>query len=526
VAPGIDGEEIQPRHTTVDAALRYGIDLAEYAERRGFSGTSGAVLTVDLPLVHGSIAEQLPWQGLASTILLVGIGQGEPSDLRRAGSAIAQAAVGRGTVVATLGAGLDRAAATATRALVEGYLAGCYTVPRGAGDGAAQPANAARLGLSGADSQGGRRTRGEGRHRPRGDEEQRHGELILLGKYDAGAIADGQRTARATWLTRDLANIPGNVKTPERLAAWIARLGAAAALDVEVWEPERLRAEGFGALLGVGGGSAYGPRLAVVRYAPEGARRHAVLVGKGVTFDTGGLNLKPRAAMETMKTDMAGAAAAFAAVRSAADAGLAVRVTAVLPLAENAFGGASMRPDDVLTAYGGQRVEVGNTDAEGRLILADALAWTDAVLEPDAVVDVATLTGAARIGLGTGMAALFANRDGLARVLSDAGAAAGEPVWRLPLAPDYRAATASAVADRGATGRGADPSHPFTGAGAVTAALFLEAFVGRRAWAHLDIAGPARADKDRLGVTRGATGFGAALLVRALEALAQSWPDG
>jgi leucyl aminopeptidase len=247
------------------------------------------------------------------------------------------------------------------------------------------------------------------------------------------------------------------------------------------------------------------------------------LVGKGVTFDTGGLDLKPHTGLETMKTDMAGAAAAFSAVLAAADGGIPLRVTAVLPLAENALGAEAMRPDDVLTAHGGRTIEVGNTDAEGRLILADALAYTVQEIRPDAIVDIATLTGAARVALGSGIGALFATRDWLAERLCRAGSDAGEPVWRLPLVADYRSAVASVLADTQAAVRGADPAHPFVGAGSITAALFLEQFAGSGPWAHLDIAGPARAAKPRAGVSEGATGFGAALLVRALEGLAAAW---
>jgi leucyl aminopeptidase len=338
-------------------------------------------------------------------------------------------------------------------------------------------------------------------------------------------VAAGVRRAQATWLARDLTNAPANIATPDWLAGQMAELAEAAGLDAEVWDADKLAEHGLRLVLAVGAGAADPPRMAIVRYDPgEAARGHVALVGKGVTFDSGGLDLKPAAAQETMKTDMAGAAAAFAAVLVGAQAELPLRITAVLPLAVNTVGAAAMRPDDVVTAYDGRSVEIGNTDAEGRLLLADALAYTDQVIAPDVILDIATLTGAARIALGTGIGALFTAEDWLAGVLGEAGDAAGERVWRLPLAQAYRRSVDSTVADTQGLTRGADPAHPFTGAGAIAAALFLQPFTGARTWAHLDIAGPARATADSALQTKGATGFGTALLVRALERLAEDWP--
>jgi len=239
-----------------------------------------------------------------------------------------------------------------------------------------------------------------------------------------------------------------------------------------------------------------------------------VVVGKGITFDTGGLSIKPREAMVPMKTDMAGAAVALANVLGAAEAGLPHRVTAVLPLAENAFGGGSYRPGDVLRTYAGTTVEVANTDAEGRLVLADALAFADATLDPDVLIDVATLTGAASLGLGKQHAALYGADADLVAALEAAGTASGEPVWHMPLVEEYVDAVRSDVADLRHVPRDAK-----FGGGSITAALFLREFVGRRRWAHLDIAGPARAGSDAHEVTAGATGFGARLLLRYLEKL-------
>jgi len=267
----------------------------------------------------------------------------------------------------------------------------------------------------------------------------------------------------------------------------------------------------------VGGGSATPPRLVRLDYDPPAGRRgggRVVLVGKGITYDTGGLSIKPREAMVPMKTDMAGAAAVLATLVACADAGVRRPVTGLLAIAENAVGASAYRPSDVVRHYGGRTVEVTNTDAEGRMVLADALAYADAELDPDVLVDLATLTGAATLGLGRRHAALFTEDDRLATALAAAGTAAGELVWRLPLVPEYRRVLDSSVADlRHVT---ADPK---VGAGAVVAALFLREFAGRRRWAHLDIAGTARSDKDEHEITRGPTGYGTRLLLRWLEAL-------
>ncbi|HWJ84225.1 MAG TPA: M17 family metallopeptidase, partial [Cellulomonas sp.] len=251
-------------------------------------------------------------------------------------------------------------------------------------------------------------------------------------------------------------------------------------------------------------------------YAPAGASpgKHVVIVGKGITFDTGGLSIKPREAMVPMKTDMTGAAVALAAVLGAAQAGVLHTVTAVMPLAENHVGAASYRPGDVLRLFGGTTVEIANTDAEGRIVLADALAWADQELDPDVLIDVATLTGAASVGLGKQHAALYGTDERLVAALSAAGDVSGELAWRMPLVDDYEEAVRSDVADLRHV-----PSDRHIGGGSITAALFLRHFVGRRAWAHLDIAGPARSTSDKHEVTEGATGFGARLLLRYLADL-------
>lgn len=494
VAPAAPGEtDLQPRAGTADAAARYGIDLAELAERAGLTGAAGEAHTVHLPRPVGSAP--LPWSGLPSRLVLVGVGAGTPTDLRRAGAALARATRGLGRVVTSVAAEHTPTSAARVTALVEGYQLAAYRMPTAA---ASTP-----------------------------ESEQRQAaarELLVLGG-DAGHgpdVADAVRHAvvgsTATWLVRDLANIPSSTKNPAWVADEAGRLARDAGLTVHVRGPAELTAEGFGGILAVGAGSASPPRLVVVEHvpAPVSGRtpQHVVVVGKGITYDTGGLSIKPREAMVPMKTDMAGAAVALAVVLGAAASGLPHRVTAVLPLAENHVGAASYRPADVLRLHGGTTVEVANTDAEGRLVLADALAWADAELAPDVLLDVATLTGAASVGLGRQHAALYANDPALVAALEAAAAESGEPVWHMPLVEDYRPALRSDVADLRHV-----PSDGRVGGGSITAALFLREFVGSRRWAHLDIAGTGRSASDKHEVTEGATGYGARLLLRYLAAL-------
>ncbi|HEX2806849.1 MAG TPA: leucyl aminopeptidase, partial [Kineosporiaceae bacterium] len=400
--------------------------------------------------------------------------------LRRAGAALARAARGRGRLVSSLASDADVAG---VRAAVEGLLLGGYSAPA---TGLKNRADAAAV-----------------------------GEIVLLGRHPQAAVSAGISHAVATTRVRDLAATPSSTKTPQWMVERAVELATAAGLAVQVWDERQLAEEGFGGLLAVGAGSASPPRLVRLDYtpaAPGRSRGRIVLVGKGVTFDTGGLSIKPREAMVPMKTDMTGAAAVLATLVACAERGVRRPVTGLLALAENAFGGSSYRPGDVVRHYGGRTVEVTNTDAEGRMVLADALAYADATLDPDLIVDVATLTGAATLGLGRRHAALFATDDRLAAALEAAAAASGERVWRMPVVAEYRATLDSSVADLRHVA-----ADNRVGAGAVIAALFLQEFVGRRRWAHLDIAGTARSDKDEHEVARGATGYGARLLLRWLE---------
>lgn len=312
-----------------------------------------------------------------------------------------------------------------------------------------------------------------------------------------------QAAAAASW-ARDLANTRSNVKTPawlgEQARAELRPLGVTVQVRDERW----LLEQGFGGVLAVGRGSANPPRLIEASWRPRGARKgHLVLVGKGITFDTGGINLKRGDAAKTMFTDMAGGAAVLGALRLIASLDLPVRVTALVPAAENSIGASSFRASDVVRHYGGRTSEIGNTDAEGRLVLADAMAYAVDRLRPSALVDIATLTGAMKVALGVRTGGLLANTDRMADALLAAGEVTGEPLWRLPLDAGYESMLSSDVADA---------TNAPGGPGGITAALFLQHFVGRVPWAHLDVAGPARAAEDdgMLGV--GATGFGARLL--------------
>ena len=305
----------------------------------------------------------------------------------------------------------------------------------------------------------------------------------------------------ATITARDLVNMPSNTKNPAWMVRQARKLARSAGAEVQVLDVPALRAGGFGGVLAVGAGSASPPRVVIARRAGKGPR--IVLIGKGITFDSGGLSLKPREAMMLMKSDMAGAAAVMSALPLVPDG---MDVTVLLGLAENAIGAGSYRPGDVITHVDGSTTEVRNTDAEGRLVLADLLAYSRTQLRPDVVVDIATLTGAATMALSREYGALYATTEALRDGLVAAGNEVLEQLWPMPLAQTYATALQSDIADR---------CHIPTvevGGGSITAALFLQQFIPDVPWAHLDIAGPARATAASGLRAIGGTGFGAALL--------------
>lgn len=332
-------------------------------------------------------------------------------------------------------------------------------------------------------------------------------DAVARGVEAGRSVADGVNTAR------DLVNTPPMAKRPPELAERLASLARAGGLTVRIHDDHDLRDGGFGGLIGVGRGSSARPRLVELHYPGQGDDApHVVLAGKGITFDSGGLSLKPSASMLTMKSDLGGAAAIVGAMLAAAAMGVRPRVTGLLALAENMPGADATRVSDVLTHRNGMTVEVINTDAEGRLVLADALSYGQE-LEPTVMIDLATLTGGQIVALGGRVAAVLGTDDDLVDAVLTAGAAAGEQLWKLPLHGEYREHLRSEVADLKNVGR---PREAHT----IVAALFLKEFAGDVPWAHLDIAGPAFDDSGDGGiVAKGGTGFGVRTLVSYLEAL-------
>ncbi|MDN3482244.1 leucyl aminopeptidase family protein [Arthrobacter sp. APC 3897] len=475
-SPREDSEESlhptpQPRRGAVETALWYGVDVAARAATAGVTGKAGETLLVEPP---SDRAADLP-----AKLIFVGVGDESVQSLRRAGAALARAARGANRVRAAV---VDGLGAAAQQAFLEGFLLGGYQAPR-QGKTPAGPSMARAMEVTG---------------------------------LDAEALRLALVTARAVWLARDLTNLPPDTATPDWMAAQSRAVAERAGLEITVLEEAELLQQGFGGLTAVGSGSANPPRLVQVTYQPSAeTAEHVVLVGKGITFDSGGISLKPRDAMMSMKMDMAGAAVVLAAVEAAAELELPHRVTGILALAENAIGASAYRPGDVVTTYGGTTVEIGNTDAEGRMVLADALAYAAAGLAPDVLVDIATLTGAAALGLGQQYGAVFSNAPVLLEALEQAGEASGDRVWPLPLVHEYDYALNSQTAD---VAHVAPPALKF-GAGAIVAALFLEKFVDGVPWAHLDIAGPMSARADKHEIAKGATGFGTRLLISFLRDL-------
>jgi leucyl aminopeptidase len=356
-----------------------------------------------------------------------------------------------------------------------------------------------------------------------------HGVSILLGTYswslktgktaeiatiaiatkDSGAVAEAAILARALYTARDLIHTPSNIKTPLWIAQEAKKIADEKGLAISVLAGKDLAK--FGGLRAVGNSSPNpGPRFIEMTYIPRGKARsaaalpHVVIVGKGITFDTGGVSLKrPYEFMTAMKSDMAGAAAALATISALPDLQPQIKVTVLLMCAENALSGTSQRPSDVITQYGGTTVEIINTDAEGRLVLADGLAYAVENLDPDYLFDIATLTGSATLGLGRQYAALYTRDDALAKDLVAVGESSGERVWHMPLIDDYTDSLESDVADLNHAADKGDYS-----AGSITAALYLEHFVGDTRWIHLDIAGTGRSETDSGENVKGGTGFG------------------
>ena len=451
-------------------------------ERAGFSGAVGTTATFD----DGERATVVVGLGPSTTS-----GPARTDALRRGAAAFARA-VGRHRRVAfevpdPSAAGDDLAAVA--RALTEGLVLGSYRFDDLRSAANVKPGLAAATLVVGDDNAAVRSAR--------------------------DGVRAGAAVADAVCFARDLVNTPGGTLTAPELADRAAARATAAGIGVEVLDLAAIAEAGLGGLIAVNRGSTIEPRLVTLTYEPDGADDDTptvALVGKGITFDSGGLSLKPAASMMDMKCDMGGAAAVISAMCALPALGVGVRVVGITPMTDNMINGGAQRPGDVYTARNGTTVEVLNTDAEGRLVLGEALILASE-REPDAIVDLATLTGACMVALGDRIAGLMSNDDDFRATVAEAAATAGERVWPLPLPEDYRPRLDSAVADiKNITSQ--------TGGGTLTAGLFLRHFVGDGIpWAHLDIAGPAFLQEPDGEQPKGATGFG----VRTLLALLEGW---
>jgi leucyl aminopeptidase len=478
VTKGQDGPVLAPGAADLDQAL--GGTLAATLATLGMTGRPEEVT-------------RLPGGGPVTAAVIAAVGLGpdgsgpaDPETLRRAAGAAVRTLVAGGRATANgdrgglrIALALPAADPASAEAVAVGALLGGYAFTRYRQDGRRPAAITVLTAADGAEGIGRR----------------------------ARALAD------AVSLARDLVNTAPSDLFPETLADEAARVAAAAGLQAEVLDEKALERGGYGGIVGVGQGSVHPPRLVRMEYAPAGADKTVVFIGKGITFDSGGLSLKPPKSMETMKSDMGGAAAIIGAMQAIAALAPDVRVIGYLPIAENMPSGTAQRPSDVLTIYGGKTVEVLNTDAEGRLVLADALARS-AEDAPDVVVDVATLTGAQVVALGTRISAVMANDDALRDAVVAAADRAGEAMWPMPLPAELRKGLDSTVADL------ANVAGDRSG-GMLVAGLFLREFVpaGVR-WAHLDIAGPSFNDGQPHGYTpKGGTGAATRALVQiALDA--------
>jgi leucyl aminopeptidase len=331
-------------------------------------------------------------------------------------------------------------------------------------------------------------------------------------KTHAPLVRRLQTVCDGTLLAREWVSTPSNEKTPAQFCKTILARAGKTTLKATVLGPKELKEQKFGAILAVGAGSLNPPRLVCLEHAPQRSKHTIVLVGKGVTFDSGGINLKSSGSLEDMKIDMSGAAAVAATLLTAAKLKLNHRIVGVMPLVENMPSGAATRPGDIIRSYAGKTIEIGNTDAEGRLILADAMAYALKTYRPDIMIDIATLTGACVVGLGEKIAGLFTEDDPLADMLRQASDNTHERLWRMPLPHDYKALLKSDVAD-------INNMSSSKWGGAITAALFLSEFTGKTRWAHIDIAGPASIKKEEATCGPGGTGFGVRLFLDLIERL-------
>ncbi|HEX2031826.1 MAG TPA: leucyl aminopeptidase [Actinomycetota bacterium] len=474
VLPVFEGPEPGPGVAEVDEVL--GTELVSLLRSEGLRGRARDSLLV--PTLG---------RAPAGAVLLTGLGPRDrvsPDTVRRATGRIAARAARYRRVATTVPQAVEGGLPEAIQAFVEGLLLGAYRFDRYKGSNDEEPHRLERVAILGARADAAAARRG---------------------------IRRGEIYAEATSFARDLVNTPAIDATPEFLARTARAMAREVRLECKVWGKAELERGGFGGILGVGRGSGNPPRLIELRYR-GGSGAPVALSGKGITFDSGGLSIKDAKGMEWMKADMAGAASVLGAMRAIARLEPRVNVIAAIPSSENMPGGTAIRPGDVLRHRGGKTSEVLNTDAEGRLILADALALL-AERKPRAVIDVATLTGACMIALGEDLWGVMGTDDRVVDDLLAAGESAGEPGWRLPLWAPYRHQIESSVADVKNVGN--------RWGGAITAALFLKEFVGDLPWAHIDIAGTAFSERAGDYWPKGATGNPVRTLIGFVERQAE-----
>lgn len=473
VIAAVKGNGLTPAAARVDQALD-GVLTRHLARTRSLGGSG-------LTPFEGKLGQAtiLPSMGRieASAVMVVGLGEAESlthMQIRRAAGVAARSAGGYAKVLLHFSEGVPGGA----QAAAEGFALGGYSFAKYLTT------------------------------KPNGTDE-----VLVNGATQSDIDRARTTTAAAIW-ARDLVNEPPSNRGPAVFANLVSQRATAAGLTVEIFDEGDLEREQMNGILAVGRGSASPPRFVMITYEPEGATGFVGLVGKGITFDSGGLSIKTGEGMETMKMDCAGAAAVVGAITALPALGPRIKVVAAVAIAENMPGGRAVKPGDVIRHYGGRTSEVLNTDAEGRLVLADALAWMSEA-NPDVMVDLATLTGGMVVALGTKVAGVMSTRPDLAQELLAASKMTDEPLWEMPLIDEYRSTLASPVADiKNISGsRHASP---------IIGGLFLRDFVGNTPWAHMDIAGPAYNGKGEHYLPVGATGYGVRLLIDWIEKRSQA----
>jgi len=474
--------ELGPEAAALDAKL--GGRIAAIASEEGMNGEAGKTLLVHTPELG------------TKRVLVVGVGKASelsPIDLRKVAAVTAEEAEKRHLAAAVLAVPTTIDVSASVRYAVEGAVLGSYRYTAWLTDenDTKRYFEGLRLSVPGADLAS---------------------LEVVLGRASVAA--------RAVAMARDLVNAPPVEVTPRRLAEVAQEIAAENQLECIIYDEHKIAAEKMNLLLAVGGGSAEQPRFIHLTYRPKDADASTLqiaLVGKGLTYDAGGYNIKPTGSLEDMKIDMAGAAAVLGAMKAIRAFAPKVIVHGIVPSAENLVSHNAYKPGDIIRSHNGKTVEIMNTDAEGRLILADALSYAEK-LGATKIVDLATLTGACMIALGPFTAGLFSNDDAFKGAVLDAAKRSGEDFWAMPLTKKLKSMLKSPIADMKNIGE--------RWGGAITAALFLQEFIGKASWVHLDIAGPASNDKPEPGVPRGGTGFGVLTLLELVAAAEGSTESG